>query len=500
MDIYITTPRDANAFINIDAEEMAWVIYMGNEAVPQESLDLLHALQSLEDWTSGEIKRIDDESLALWNTLHNIEDWTISEIENTKNWVSGQFKDVEEDFSELLELLNNEIGKLNKTDASQRAVLQNHTQVLKVLYNRTLALREVLLALKNEFIYFVNETIIAIHGLKDNVIILTANMTNLEENVSAFNEKISNLEDDIRSLEAEMSRLGYILGGIGGVGLIAIGFFYGNRRYHFGEIIRNGNGYFKNGRQNRFTEFIEKNKIIKENNNKARRANSKTPLAKRKPIKRNSKKSPLRFLFLMKPNRNKASSSKKTIKINSEITFKKRKRLRRNPEKSPLRILTNIERKIKKLHSRMRVQRKLEVKRKEQDYNDLIRTIDAELVKQKRQEKILAKKKAREKAKADKKAQRKTQLQAKQKQKEQTKQKRQEQILAKKKAREHAKVNKKIARSRRIHIRRNPEKPPLRILTNGAKKTKKSRLRMRIRRNPEKSPLRFLFSFLFSNK
>ena len=461
VDIYVSSPMDTNAIIYVESPE-AWVVFMDDQYIPQENLDLLNALKEMESWTDAEIIRIDNESLELWQTLQEIESQSNQENENTKNWATSKIDEIGDELSDLNKILENRIDELKNSQDEYDAMLANHTKTLVGLYNRTMILRDLFLELKTGYIIFVNETNINISKLQDKVRILNINVSNLEENIEALKEYIKNLEEDLGRFEAILMSIG-----VGG-GLIVVGFFFyfSNRRHPIGEIMRNGNGFFKNGRQYKIRDFIPREQT------KADKIAERQAKIEAKHKQKN----------LAKANRSKSR--------NARI---RRMRIKRNPDKSPLLLLINTER--KKSHSKTHVKQKLEVKNK-----------GRELVKQKRYNKSLAKKK--EQAKVDRIAMRKVQLEAKLKQKELTRQKRQGKILAKKKTRELAKATKEAKRKAKLSAKHKERTYNNLTKTIDAElnrvnrlKSKGARIRhMRIKRNPDKSPIRFLFSFLYYNK
>lgn len=424
VDIYVSSPMDTNAVIYVESPD-AWVVLMDDKAVPQENLNLLNALKEIESWTSAEIIRIDNESLELWQTILDVESQSNQENINTKNWATNKIGEIGDELTDINKILENRINELESSEVKYDAMLANHTKTLRGLYNRTMVLRDVFMELKAGFYIFVNETSINISRLQDKVRILNLNMSELEEDINALKEYIKNLEEDLGRFEAILMSIG-----VGG-GLIVVGFFFyfSNRRHPIGEIMRNGNGFYKNGRQYKIRDFITREQA---------KADS---IAERQAKKEAKHK----------------KQELKASRLKSKRATIKRMHIRRNPNKSPLRLLTNIEGKTNKSHTNTRKQQKLEAKNKEK-----------ELAKQKRLDKVLAKKKAREQVKTDRKAMQKAQLSAKHKEKTYT-------DLTKTIDAKLKKVNKLKSKSAQIR-------------------------RMRIKRNPDKSPIRFLFSFLYYNK
>jgi hypothetical protein len=470
VDIRVSSPMDTNAVIYVNATKVAWVVYTDGKEIPQTTLNLLNALQKMENWTSTEILRVDDKSSDLWSKLNDTKNWTTYElininetnsnlwnsVQNTQSLTSNEIAVIENELSDINKQLQNKINELGKSNAEYDKMINLHTNTLKALYNRTLILRDIFMDFKADYILFVNETNMNISNLQENVTVLKINVSELEQNINALKHDINNLKANVNRLEADIGQLqSILLMGFGG-GILVVCLFFANRRFPFGEILRNGSS--KNGKQYKIPDFISR-KQAKADSLAERKAHLETKHKEKEDAREGRKEKLL---------------AKKAAKGQAKAD--------RVAERSA----------------------QLEARYKEKE--------DA---KQRRKVILLAKKDAKVQEKSDRVAERSAQLEARHKEKEDAREKRKEEILAKKKTYEELKVsslNYEVANPQQTFIRRKPEKShfrtrirvnreksPLQILTN-KKATKKSHFQKRIRVNREKSPLRFLFQFLFFKK
>jgi len=175
----------------------------------------------------------------------------------------------------------------NNTLMVVKADVENNTAKIYML-------RDEIIAFENDYFIFKNNTLVF------------KNETN--SNISSLQENMTFLKDRVVILEGNLNFAGTVLTGMGGMSLVAIGLFMINRRYPFGEIIRNGNGLFKNGnRQYRIVDFVKQTKVTTKATKTRIKKSPQILLEKitnirRIHIRRNPKKSPLKLLLYIRKN------------------------------------------------------------------------------------------------------------------------------------------------------------------------------------------------------
>ena len=100
-------------------------------------------------------------------------------------------------------------------------------------------------------------------------------------------EKISNLQAEIDGL---YRNLGYILAAVVIIILVACGFFLFNKKYHFGEILRNGKNLRKNGKHHGIIDFAHKSQ-------RSKKAKSYSLSYKLRHIRKDPQKSIVKLFF-----------------------------------------------------------------------------------------------------------------------------------------------------------------------------------------------------------
>lgn len=145
--------------------------------------------------------------------------------------------------------------------------LGNHSYTLAVHYNA------------------INDTYNKLYLLKDEVVAFEGHYFSFENKT---NSTLNSQEDQISALRAELDNVNGFIAAIKNVfiGLIiaVFGLYLINRKYPFGEIIRNGKNSLRNGKQYKIVDYTKKTKT------------KKGLWYKVTHIRRNKEKSPVRFL------------------------------------------------------------------------------------------------------------------------------------------------------------------------------------------------------------
>lgn len=244
MDVYVETEGNVNASFNATAG--------GNVTYWIDGMEVKSEFSSI--WEAfGEF---DD----VWEFINEL-DLFIEETRNTANgayhlglsafsYASDNYDKIMLAFAALLEL--------NETTNKMQSELEEH-----------------------------NDTI---NYLKDKI-------SYLEAEIEKLNATISDQAAQIKLLQSDVKGINELLGFVGNAGIIfvvlavlACCLYLFNRKYPFGQVMRNNKGIFKNGKKRKTLDFTRKA-------GKPKKVKNKSFYFKMKHIKRNKEKSPVRSLF-----------------------------------------------------------------------------------------------------------------------------------------------------------------------------------------------------------
>jgi len=201
----------------------------------------------------------------------------------------GEFDTVWEFISELESLLgetrNTANGAYHLGLSAYSHASDNYDKIM-LAFTALLELNETTNKLQSE-LDDLNNTL---NSLKDQI-------SQMELEIQKLNETTALQQDEINDLKSEVNEINSLLGSVGSAGMIllviaviACCLLLLNRKYPFGQIMRNNKGIFKNGKKRKTLDFTRKS-------GKPKKTKSKSFYFKMKHIKRNKEKSPAKSLF-----------------------------------------------------------------------------------------------------------------------------------------------------------------------------------------------------------